>query len=190
MRTIIFGGSFNPVHLGHINLVLEAKEKLQADEIFLIPSGIAFFKDDYSVSVSNRLEMLHLATKNYSFIKVLPFSLNIEDGGLDLVYSVDLLVYLIDNKIVDSKPYFLIGDDLVANFDKWKNPDKIASISNLILATRNNKIDFKYKHSKLDNHVFDVSSSQIRDKIIKSENLENLLNVDVIDYIKERRLYL
>lgn len=190
----IFGGTFNPVHNGHISLVKHYYTELGLDEIIVIPSNISPHKTNETVaSCQDRLNMLYAAFSKYDFVSV--SDIEIKLGGTS--YTVNTLTEL--KKIYPNDELFLIvGGDMFLCFDKWKDYQKILSMCTLCSAPRE---DNEYRlmqsfQSKIDPEnvktiivnadYIEVSSSQIRKNI---HDNKHYLPTKVYEYIVQKDLY-
>jgi len=195
VKIACFGGSFNPVHIGHVKLV-EAIYKASFDKVIVIPAYHSPFKEAFkNTTDQDRLNMLELAFKNHSYVEI--EKCEIQRGGISFTY--DTMKYLQEkykNQGVDfGKLYLVIGSDLISGFDKWKNASELANMVNIILAKRPlekidfESLDFPYPHEEINNDLYDISSSMVRNRIQNHESVVELLPLEVLDYIKTRRLY-
>lgn len=192
MKIAIFGGSFNPIHIGHVELAKNAIKALKLDKLFFIPAFISPFKQDsvatdMGISDENRLKMLELAIQESGQKKLFIDNCEILRGGVS--YTVDTVEYI--NKKYNTKTYLIIGDDLVKDFEKWKEPKKLAEISNIVLARRNfqQEINFDYAHINIKNPIVLSASSQVRTLLTEGKDAKEYLCKSVYNYIKENNLY-
>ncbi len=195
MKIACFGGSFNPVHIGHIKLV-EALHKEGFEKVVVIPAFHSPFKNAFTdTSDQDRLIMLELAFKNHPYVEI--EKCEIERGGISFTYdTMKFLEEKYKNLGVDfEKLYLVIGSDLISGFGKWKNASELANMVNIILAKRPlEEIDFEslqfpYPHQEINNDLYDISSSMVRKRIQNQESVVELLPEEVFEYIKDRRLY-
>ena len=114
MNKILFGGSFDPIHLGHINMAEQASKQLDADVIFL-PSKVAVWKND-STDINHKVNMIELAIRNYPRFHVDLYEV---EKGEEQNYSIDTVRYFV-NKYPEDTFYYLLGTDHVNAFHKWK----------------------------------------------------------------------
>lgn len=186
MKIAIFGGTFNPPHLGHMFLANEVRTKLGYEKILFIPSNIPAHKET-SVESKHRLEMVKIITAPYSWADY--SSCDIDRGGVTRTIDTIRDIKKIYN--LSEKPGFIIGDDLVPGFKKWKDPVKISNESTLIVAVRGaiDISDFEFKHLKVTNRVFPLSSSELRNRVRKKEDIDFLVPPSVIEYIEINELY-
>ena len=117
MRTGIFGGSFNPVHIGHICLAERMSEIMKLDRLFIIPAGVSPFKENNGgISDSDRLNMCRIAFGNHDNF----FVSDIEIKRAGKSYTVDTVREL--KKMYPGDDMFLfVGSDMLLSFDKWKD---------------------------------------------------------------------
>lgn len=184
MGKIIFGGTFDPIHNGHLRIAEEASKKFDSSVIF-VPAKSPRWKSPEETS-NQRLDMLKLALESVNFkYEISDFELN---SSAEINYSIDTIKYL-KNTNKDEKLYFLIGADQVNKFNEWKDAKEISELAQIVYVNRpgyrlNNKIIKKYKMVDLDfKNSGEVSSSDIRE--MKSIDLP----INVIKYIELNRLY-
>ena len=187
MKVAILGGTFNPPHFGHLFFANEIRQKLNYDKIVFVPSLISAHKKmDNTVSSSNRCDMVKLAIADYSWAEI--SYCDIKRGGV--TRTVDTIYDVIKEFNLDEKPGFIIGNDLVSSFHKWKDPEIITEISDLIVGVRDSAgFKLNYPHVLLNNRPFPLSSSEIRFMVNNNEYIDFLLPQDVINYIKDNELY-
>lgn len=195
MKKIIFGGAFDPIHLGHINMALMASKHFDADVIFM-PSPIAIWKND-SAPIKDKIEMIKLSIQKYPRFSIDLFE---AESGRELNYSIDTIRYF-KKKYPHDEIYYLIGSDQVNEFHRWKNCDEIAKLARVIFFSRPNfheKIENiqKFNMQEIVGRTMDVSSSDIRtlkslkvdDKVIKYIEDHNLYYVNKVrSFIKDKR---
>lgn len=193
----IFGGSFNPVHNGHIKLAKTYYDALKLDEILVIPSNIPPHKSvDKPTSAQDRVNMLKLAFKDVPYVTVSDIELKL--GGKS--YTVFTLTEL-KKLYPDDELYLIVGGDMFLCFDKWFEYEKILSMCTVCAAPREDgeilkllahqeKIDPSRRNTiVLDASVLEVSSSEIRSKTQNKQELKNLVPNEVFEYIVEKGLY-
>ena len=181
MNRIIFGGGFDPIHLGHINMALAAKEALKGEVIF-VPAKVAIWKEE-SVSQEHKLNMIKLAIAKYDGFSIDTYELDQKEQPR----SYQTVAYF-KNKYPKDKLYFLIGQDQVNVFNEWANPEEIAKNTQIVYFKRpkvsiNQENIDKFKMMAIEGPEFDVSSSDIR-------NLKSLaISEEVLKYIEDNNLY-
>ena len=197
MRKIgILGGTFDPIHLGHLKLASIALNELSLDEVIFIPSGISYMKSNVTDS-SHRYAMTELAVKDYPSFSVSDIEIKRQKNS----YSYETLEEL--NRIYpDADIIFIVGADSFINLDKWKFPGRILRAASLAVLVRDDvsedvlsaktedyKRIFNAKVFFLHAPQIDISSTNIKKKIKNGESVQDLLAPSVYSYIKEHKLY-
>ena len=194
----ILGGTFSPIHLGHVKIALAAYKQFDLDEVLFIPSGISYMKRNMDILDSDvRKELTEIAIKDYPYFRV--DTIEIDRGGNS--YTYETLLEL--KKREKAEYYFIAGADTLFSIEKWKEPGLIFSNCTLLIARRfeydNDDLSLKIEELKsryecdiriIDIPFIDISSTEIRDRIVKSENIHELVSPEMEDYIKEKGLYL
>lgn len=196
MRTGIFGGSFNPVHNGHIHLAEAVKEELSLDRIFFVPSRISPHRssDEYA-SGEDRLEMLRLACEGINGLEVCDYELKSERISYS-IYTVEHFREI----YADDELFLLVGSDMLLSFDKWfRFKDILLQASLAVVSRENGDIEKLYKKAEELSEFGRIyvsisapiiaSSTEIRKNIVKNDNWTCYLNKNVVQYIKLKGLY-
>ncbi|MCF8413059.1 MAG: nicotinate-nucleotide adenylyltransferase [Melioribacteraceae bacterium] len=189
MRIGIYGGSFDPIHNGHLvtaNFVLEERN---LNKILFIPAYISPHKLDMKYSpASHRMKMIQLAIEDKSEFSVSDIEINNE--SVSYTYSTLLELSKIYNEME-----LIIGYDNFLVFDKWTKPELILDLVKLIVLRRH-KIDYDKPNHKfrdygivLNSPIIDISSSDIRRRVNNNKSLENLVPIKVKNFIAEHNLY-
>ncbi len=187
MRTVVIGGTFNPVHTGHLYLAEEVKKQLEYERIIFVPAHIpAHKKMDGSTTPEERLEMLNLAASGNNIIVD---DSEIRRGGIS--YMVETIDDLKSRYPIQGKIGLVIGDDLVEGLPKWKQWPILKEKVDLIVAHREkqDKVYCPYPHSYIDNIILPISSSDIRERIRSESAYRYLVPEPVYHYIEKRGLY-
>lgn len=193
MRLAILGGSFNPVHNGHLYLAQSVIDQFDYDKVVFIPVLIAPHKGIImDVTAEQRLDMLRLGTANNHKFEVDTCELEREGVSYTSV-TISYLEKKYEGKI-EGKIGLIIGDDLAEGFSSWRNPDMLAENTDIILAHRlfsekNSCVPFLYPHKELHNALLPISSTQIRESIGKKDSWRYLVPEAVYEYIVNRNLY-
>lgn len=174
-HVILFGGSFDPIHNGHLNMALRALDERKADELWFIPNQVSPFKSDVT-PFKNRFEMIELVLEIDSRFKVL----DIEGKQEGPSYTIDT-VLSIKKDHPDTKFDFLIGDDHIEFLEQWKNFKQLEKEIQFIVYGRNN---IEHKYPQINGEIMNVSSSKIR----LGESTES--SSAVLRYIVEHSLYM
>jgi nicotinate-nucleotide adenylyltransferase len=188
MRAVILGGTFNPVHYGHLFIAEEARNAFGYDAVILVPANLPVHKNPSPILPGrHRLEMLRLAVEGIERFRV--DSCEIERGGQS--YSIDTAVELALRHRIDGKPGFIIGDDLIGGFTTWKEAERLADTVDLIVARRGlpEPLKFDYPHKVVENTILPISSSEIRRRLGEGKTARFLLPEAVLRYITENHLY-
>jgi nicotinate-nucleotide adenylyltransferase len=186
----ILGGSFNPVHLGHLFLADKALVTLKLDRIVLVPAFISPFKPEaqnMENSANTRIEMLAAAAAGDSRLAI--DDCEIKRQGVS--YTVDTLEDIISRYNPDGKPSLIIGDDLAKDFLKWKDSGKILQLADIVIARRLNNAEsqFSFPNTFINNDTIDISSQMVRKKIGEGSDWRSLVPSAVRAIIEDRQLY-
>lgn len=182
MKIGIFGGSFNPIHKAHVEIVKYVLKTLNLDKIIVIPVG----KPSHKGKLANddvRYKMCELCFKDMDKIEVS----DIEIKQKTTCYTIDTLEKIIDIYGEDNEYFEIVGQDCIETLKTWKNYEKILKLSKLVVFKRPEHKDI-YEHNNiiyLDTPVFDVSSTDLREKIKRHEKISDYVPKDAIDLIKD-----
>jgi nicotinate-nucleotide adenylyltransferase len=194
----VLGGTFDPVHLGHIGMADEARKALDLAEVVFVPAGQPVGKSARRVTpAGQRIEMLRLAVIGRPYLKI--SSLEIERPGPS--YTVDTLDAIGKRYGGKAAIYFILGWDSLAQLPAWHEPGRIVAMCSLVVVPRpgHSRPDLKALGQKLpgiskkvillDKPQLDVSSTEIREKTARRETIDGLVPPLVAEYIKKHRLY-
>lgn len=195
-KIAMFGGTFNPIHKGHIQTALYFKDKLSLDKVMFIPTSIPphkEFKSDVPAYV--RYDMCKMVTDKYSFFD----TLDIEIKRKGKSYTIDTLKELKDIYDVP-KFYVIMGADMFLTIEEWKDYEEIFKLSIICAVPRNHDSYDKIlkQKEKLSNKVscvvgdmplVNMSSSKIREMISNKEIIKGLVPTEVEEYIYQNNLY-
>jgi len=129
-KRVLFGGSFNPVHIGHLLIARDVLEKFGFEEVLFVPANLQPLKGKLFLPAEIRLKLLEVCTSYEKGMKV--WDCEIRRGGVS--YTVDTLEEFV--RTYGEKPVFMVGTDSVSSLPKWKNPEKILEISKLLVLKR------------------------------------------------------
>lgn len=192
----LFGGSFNPIHNGHINLAVSVKNELKLDKVIFIPSGTAPHKssNEYA-SAEDRLKMCRLALENYDDFEISDYEL-CRQGKSYTVYTVRHFkqLYPYDELV------WMVGSDMLLTFDQWYEYREILGKVTLAAISRyGSDLNELYKMSEklslygkiivVNASAVTISSTKIRKMIKNNEDLSCYLNGKVVKYIMLKNLY-
>lgn len=187
MKTALIGGTFNPVHIGHLYLAEEVRKQLGYERIVFVPSHIpAHKKADTRTKPQERLEMLKLSTTDTDIVVE---DLEIRRGGVS--YTIETIRELEEAYRIDGKIGLVIGDDLLEGLPAWKSWPALREKVDLIIAHRSvdRKLDCPYAHTYLNNLTLPISSSDIRQRVETGQAFRFLVPDSVFFYIREKGLY-
>ena len=205
----IFGGTFDPIHNGHINSAKQAASRLGINQIMLMPCHLSPHKDSTNASSQQRAEMVQLVCDKETLFKLDDRELNRQGTS----YTVDSLKE-IKNQRPDTQIFFLIGMDSLLTFTSWHQWQDILKLCHIVVNTRPgydlNKLGSEtkalldqYQEDDLNEvkahnfgciyftpqHLTDISSTDIRQKIANNMLGQNLLPAEILDFINKYQLY-
>jgi nicotinate-nucleotide adenylyltransferase len=198
-RIGILGGSFNPIHIGHLLLAEKAKEEFKLDSIIFVPTGNPPHKDLSGLAPKeDRYKMVKLAIKG-----IIDYSISrVELDKENTTYAIDTIKDLKETIGNDNKLFYIMGLDSINEILTWKKPLELFQHCEFLVGTRpgskmrtfNRIIKFPPIQKEVDKiHIFEsnmpVSSSEIRDLIKNKMPIKGLVPADVEAYILEKRLY-
>jgi len=188
MTAAILGGTFNPVHIGHLFLAEEVRAVFGYDRLILVPANQPVHKDPSPVLAgAHRLAMLRAAIEGCAGLVV--DDCELVRGGPS--WSIDTMAELVPRHGIEGRPGLVIGDDLAEGFSSWKDADRLARTVDLVLARRTGERhpEFPYPHRVVMNPLLAISSSDIRRRIAEGRSVRYLTPDAVIDYIRVYHLY-
>lgn len=198
LKTGILGGTFDPVHLGHLAIAEEARLSQGLSEVIMVPAGQPVIKPDDEVTpTEHRLNMLRLAVEGSPGLRV--SEVEIQRPGPS--YTVDTLAQLRKSSGADIELYFIVGWDSLLQLPEWREPSRIIGMCKLIAVPRPGyrRPDMKKLERKipgisgktilLDKPLIDVSASAIRKMAASGETVERFVPAPVAEYIRKYNLY-
>lgn len=207
----IIGGTFNPIHSGHIAIAKAAYKQYHLDEVWFMPNHIPGYKEhEELLDGQTRLDMVKLAIEGYPYLKPSDYELH----RLGRTYTAETMRCLAKD-YPDVRFYFIIGADSLETFDKWREPEVILAHAKILAASRGSISDeamsrrinilheiFGNGHFyRIEGEILDCSSSEIREKLehldldgLSGERLKALaaqlyLHPEVLRYIAVKHLY-
>lgn len=197
-KTGIMGGTFNPIHKGHLMLAEEAFQQFTLKEVLFMPCGNPYMKAGQEILPSRiRAEMTALAIQNKPYFKL--STMEIDQPGNTYTYQT---LERLKRGNSDTEYYYIVGADSLFHMTDWKCPECIFSNCRILAAVRDDKtaMDVEEHIHKLEQsygaviHLLktermDISSSEIRRKAASGESIENDVPESVRIYIEERKLY-
>jgi nicotinate-nucleotide adenylyltransferase len=189
MRLAIFGGSYNPVHLGHLFIADAVLESLHYDRIVLIPAYRSPFKlaaKDMESTGQDRLEMLAASIAGDPRLTV--DDCEIRREGIS--HTVDTVKDIIRRYAPSGRLGLVIGDDLITDFPQWHNSEEILELADIIIARRRaSDFSCEFPHILITNETMDISSQMVRQRIQEGGAWRYLVPAAARTIIEDRRLY-
>ena len=195
-RIGILGGTFNPIHVGHLLIAQDALEQGELDCVRFIPTALPPHKHaDHLATAAQRLAMVRLAIRGDDRFAL--DDLEIKRGGKS--YSVDTLTEL-RRREPEAQFYFIIGGDSLAELHTWKNVARLVELCSFIVVTRpgfksvaNMKLGAavrrKLRLQFVAGHLCEVASRDIRSRVARGQSVRYLVPENVFRYIQLRKLY-
>jgi nicotinate-nucleotide adenylyltransferase len=209
MSVALFGGTFNPIHLGHLRIAVELAELLGVDSLRMLPCSLPPHREALSVSAEQRMAMLQLAVADYP--QLVADDIELQRGGA--TYTIDTLRQVRRQIGADVPLYLCIGIDVLITLDSWQAWRQLTDYCHLVVSARPNYVlptsgvlaDWINQHrcddlpqlkqcsaGKLflcDTTRLAISSTQIRDKVKHSDTIDFLTPAAVVNYIHQQNLY-
>ncbi len=190
MRLGIFGGTFNPPHIGHLITTESVREQFDLDKLIFIPAFSPPHKFDTQIALPHqRYEMINLAIKNNRYFSVSDLELKREGKS----YTIDTINSLLQS-YQNSKLYLIIGMDNLIDFPNWKSPLEIVNKVELIVMNRPGyNLELRNEYIRYANVVrvpnIDVSSTDIRRRVKMGRSIKYLVPAEVEQHIIKKGLY-
>ncbi len=208
-RIGLLGGTFDPIHLGHLQLAELALKRCKLSRVLFIPAATPPHKDSRDITdFKHRVNMIKIALAGRP-----AFRLSLLEASLPAPsYTIDTLTFLLKNHKKDDEYYFIMGEDAFLEIDSWKSYEDLLSLTHFIVSGRSGySADYFQSFAKslgyisngkswldpsgkneiifLPTATDDVSSTAVREKLRNMHSPEGLIPKDVIGYIKKNRLY-
>ena len=225
MKAAVLGGSFNPLHNGHVMLAQKVLEEFHYDKIFFVPTFLPPHKQIVcGASAEQRFEMVKLFCESFENGKhFVAEDCELKRGGVS--YTYDTLVFLLkkygteckkEAEKIEGKIGLIMGEEIACEFEKWKNPEGICELAELIIIPRvcdyskNDVVSSKnkptgnylgdfaeqfdekkiiYPHKMLSENVMAVSSTDIRYRIANQKEYKHLVPQKIFEFIEEKGIY-
>ena len=191
MRIGVFGGTFDPPHVGHLLLAADARDALDLDRLIFVPASAQPLKVDKPAvaSARDRLEMVRLVVADDANYQVDDAEINREG----LSYTVDTLEHLA-GRYAGAEFFLLLGQDALAGFGQWRKPERILELATLALMMRSGAGDVAQwrkaeRLALVSTRRVDVSSSEIRERLRAGKSIKGFVPESVERFIDARGLY-
>jgi nicotinate-nucleotide adenylyltransferase len=191
VRIGVFGGTFDPPHVGHLLVASDAREALKLDRLIFVPAGSQPFKVDTPPAASprDRLEMVRLAVADDA-------NYTVDDAEISrkgLSFTVDTLEHL-SGKNPGAQLFLLLGEDALAGFDQWRNPGRIRELATVAAMRRAGQDRPQYEARTpevltVSTRRIDVSSTEIRERLREGKSIKGFVPESVERFIEARGLY-
>lgn len=198
MNIGVLGGTFDPIHLGHLIIAEQARLRLDLSKVLFVPAGQPWLKSDRDITPAHhRLEMVKLAIEGKPYFELC--TIEVERPGPS--YSVDTLAALSQQMGEGHSIFFLLGWDSLAELPRWKEPERLVRMCRLVAVTRPGfaRPDLRAMEALvpgvngnvlwLDIPPVDISSSEIRERVARGLPVRDMVPPEVADYIEEHQLY-
>ncbi len=198
MKIGVLGGTFDPIHNGHMAVADEVRSRISLDEILFVPTGQPWLKSDrYVLAAEHRVQMVRLAIADKPYCKL--STIEIERAGPS--YTVDTLFELRSKLASGDELFFILGWGSLAEIPRWKEPARIIELCQLVSAPRlgyprpdlesleRSVPGLSQRVMILDKPEIDVSASEIRERVAKGLPISELVPEAVERYIREQGLY-
>ncbi len=195
IKTGIMGGTFDPIHIGHLLPARFAMEQYNLDEIWFMTSGNPPHKRNERTNAHIRHEMVCAAIKNDTGFVPCDFEVNRKE----LSYSVNTMEYF-TNEYKDREFYFIIGQDSLNDLPKWYEPKRLLELTKILVYPRGNGAELEDKINeitkayggeirKIDAPLFGISSTDIRNRVKDGLPIRHMVTDAVCEYIEKGGLY-
>lgn len=197
-RVGIMGGTFDPIHYGHLVAAETAREAFSLDKIIFVPAGIPCHKMNETTSARHRYLMTLLAIMSNPHFEI--SRVDMDRGGV--TYTVDTLTDLKKRLPPETKMYFITGADAILEIQSWKSPGEVLSMAEFIAATRPGYglenlsralgplvVEFQDRIHILEIPPMGISSTEIRHRLAQGRSVRYLLPETVITFIYNEGLY-
>lgn len=200
MKTGILGGTFDPIHTGHLLLAEAAYEAAGLDRVILLPTGRSYFKDGTGVTdAQKRLAMVRIAARGNRHLEVL----DIEVRRPGKTYTSDTLQEL-TKRFPEDELFYIIGADTLPQMEHWYQPQIVFQLARILVETRSDeagsdevKLSARRLREKYGADIrmlpvrnIEISSTEIRSRVREGRSIRYLVPREVEDYIEEQGLYL
>ena len=183
MRIGIYGGTFDPVHHGHLILARQAMEEFELDRVVFVPAAESPFKiHNHTAPARDRLAMIRLALRGEDRFSLDP--VEIERGGIS--YSIDT-VKSFRSRDPAAALFFLVGEDNAYRLTEWHRFEELRKLVSFVLLSRSE--GFQSPEYPVVQRKIEISSTEIRNRVANQESITYLVPESVMGYIEEHQLY-
>ncbi len=197
-RIGIMGGTFNPIHLGHLIIAENAFQEFELDKVLFMPSGVPYQKDASELlPAKQRVQMISLAIEDNKHFEL--STIEVERQGN--TYTSETLTYL-NTTYLNTDFFFIIGADNLCGIEKWHDVETIFSLCTILVGNRNNisiaeiRLQIEYYRVKYNADIkilatpnIDISSRMIRENIVAGKSIKYFVADEVEEYMKKNKFY-
>lgn len=184
----ILGGTFDPIHYGHLLIAEKAREEYSLDFVIFLPTGIPPHKKKVYASPVDRKNMVEIAIRNNRFFKVS----DIEVRSKKICYTYET-IQKIKKDYPEAEIFLIIGEDSLYDIPNWYKAEELVKEVKFLVAPRSERkqfiIDFPVNYKIIHSPFLDISSTYIRSCIFENKSVKYLLPDEVIEYIKRKEIY-
>ena len=198
MKIGIFGGTFDPIHNGHISLAETARKTLALDEIMFIPAGLPWLKSGQNVTQAyHRIRMVKLAVNHRPYFSTSDIEVKREGPS----YTADTLLEIHAARESGTQLYLITGMDAIMDMGRWHRPKRVLNLCTLVTVTRPGFPEFSSKVLEqiragvsktiiqMDAPLIDISGTEIRTRLSQGMSISALVPQPVENYIYSKKLY-
>lgn len=199
MNIGVLGGTFDPIHNGHLIVAEEARARVNLAETLFVPAGQPWLKTDRPISaVEHRVEMVHLAIADKPYFKL--STVDIDRAGAS--YTIDTIADLQGQIGAEDELFLILGWDSLAELPQWHEPSQLITMCRLVVVPRPGYPRPKLKKLEasipgisqrvmvMDGPEIDISASLVRERVVKGLYVRHLVPEPVNRYIKQHKLYI
>ncbi|MFC1928414.1 nicotinate-nucleotide adenylyltransferase [Chloroflexota bacterium] len=199
MNIGVMGGTFDPIHNGHILVAEETRTRLNLVEVIFVPAGQPWLKEDSPISsAEHRLQMVSLAIAGFPYFKLT--TVEIDRAGPS--YTIDTIAQLQAQVGAEDELFFILGWDSLAQFPQWRDASRLIKMCHLVAVPRPgyplpslNSLEasipgLSQRLVILDKPEVDISATEIRNRVTQGLSIHHLVPEPVDEYIRQNRLYI